>query len=456
MKNAFEKLAEIKPGLPELPTSRPGEDEFLSEKDLIRANHRMAQNRLKLALAEIDELQRENRWPDILALFSPVEDKLPELAAARLDLPVREKVAFAMGQMRRFDDAITELTRCLELNPERFSLHNALAYNAYSSLFAAKNREVFLSGKHRRERIALAHRHFGEAQRLRPDGVTNFYREGMLFHKVERKTELALPLFARAVHNWDATIDEEKGRRHQERKNFVKSLYQEAAVLLSMGRFPEARQSLERCLAEDQSSNHLSMLHKYFALGKLEYSLGRLKAAGDALLFAEKCRRDREPVDFVLELLARVYLLSGETQKAGEVIEKVPEKLRRPYYRWTEADVLCTLRQYDRAKTILTASAQRDRRSRHKSLMRVAKIEYMLGNYTEGARHAEAADRFFRQNWNNAYGTGLFWQALCHFRAGSTRKARELALELEAHFSRFPKLDRLLELVGADKNEDTR
>ena len=455
MKEAFEKLAEIRSGLPETAAARHDEDDFLTQKDLVQANRQVAQNRLRMVLAEAAELQQENLWEDILALFSPVEEKLPELLEAQLDVPVREKVAFAMGQLGRFDDAIAELTRCIELDPERFSLHSSLAYTAYNSLFAAKNREAFLSGRHRHDRIALAHRHFRQAQRLRPDGVTNFYREGMLFHKIEQKADQAVALFARAIQNWDTMTDEEKELRHQERKNFVKSLYQESATLLATGRFMPARKSLERCLAEDQSSNYLFMLHKYFALGKVEYNLGRLKEARDALLFAENCRRDREPADFVFELLARVYLAGGEPEKAVDVLEKIPEKFRRPYYRWTEADVCCALQKYDRAKTVLAASAERDRRSRHKSLIRLAKIEYLLGNFEAGARHAEAADRFFRQNWNNAYGIGLFWQALCLFRSGSTHKARELALELKAHFDRFPKLDKLLALVGTEKDDDT-
>ena len=455
MKGAFEKLAEIKTRLPETVPARHGEDDFLTQKDLVHAGRQVGQNRLKMVLAEAVELQQENLWEDILALFSPVEEKLPELIDAQLDVPVREKIAFAMGQLGRFDDAIAELTRCIELDPECFRFHSSLAYTAYNSLFAAKNREVFLSGKHRHDRIVLAHRHFRQAQRLRPDGVTNFYREGMLFHKIEQKADQAVPLFARAIQNWDAMTEEEKERRHQERKNFVKSLYQESATLLATGRFLPAKKNLKRCLAEDQRSNYLSMLHKYFALGKVEYNLGRLKEARDALVFAENCRQDKELADFVFELLARVHLAAGEPEKALEVLEKIPEKFRRPYYRWTEADAWCALQRYDRAKSVLATSAERDRRSRHKSLIRLAKIEYLLGNFALGARHAAAADRFFRHNWNNAYGNGLFWQALCLLRSGSTQKARGLALELKAHFARYPKLDKLLALVGTEIDDHT-
>lgn len=447
MNEAFEKLAKIRTELPDRPEPERREDEFLSAADLVPVRRQVAQNRLKTALAEIEELLRENRWQEIVELFFPASEKLPEVADAGLDVPVREKAAFALGQLGRYDDAIAELSACVEQEPENFYLHSALAYNAYNALFAAKNREILLGGKQRTQRIALAHRHFKSAQTLRPDGVTNFYREGMLFHKIEGKPEPALPLFSRAVKNWDALSEAEKERRHQERKNFIKALFQEAGTLLLAGRYDAAAASLKRCLAEDETSQHLSMLHKYFALGKVEFFGNRFKEARDALLFAEKCRKSKEPVDFVYELLARVYLAMGDPERALEAVAKVPEKFRRPYFRWTEADVFCAMEQYERAKQVLSASGERDRRSRHKSLLKIAKIEYHLGRFEAGARAAAEADRFFREKWGNAYGHGLFWQALNLCRAGDRPKASALARKLTDHFPRYPKLDRLLALI---------
>jgi hypothetical protein len=39
----------------------------------------------------------------------------------------------------------------------------------------------------------------------------------MLYRRIEGKPDQALPLFSRAVENWDALSEEEKDRRHQER-----------------------------------------------------------------------------------------------------------------------------------------------------------------------------------------------------------------------------------------------
>ncbi len=447
MKREFEKLAQIRSDLPDAARSMPSEDEFLTSKDLVPAFRQAAENRIRMALGEISELQRENRWQEIVDLFSPVGDKLPEIVDSGLDVPLREKLAFALGHLGRYDDAIAELESCVEREPDRFHLHSALAYNAYNSLFAAKNREIFLSGKVRRERIKLAHRHFLVARELRPDGVTNFYRHGMLYHRIEEKPEKAVPLFAGAVENWDRLYEAERETRHQERKNFIKSLYQSASALSAIGRFELAKTNLKRCLKEDENTEYLSMLHKYFALGKIEFHLNRFNEARNALLFAEKCRKTGEPVDFVYELLARVYLVLKDAAKALAVIDKVPEKFRRPYYRWTEADALCALGRYDRAKQVLNNCCERDRRSRHKGLLRISKIEYLLGDYIQGAKAAEAADRFFREKWGNAYRHGLFWQALNTCRAGDIESAKRIATTLRDLFPGYPKLDRLFALM---------
>jgi len=424
------------------------EDEFLTVADLVPVQEEAAKRSLKQILAEVDELMRESRWGDILAMIHPVAEKLPELIPHGLEVRIREKAAFALGQTGRFDEAMGELEEALKKEPESFHLHSSLAYTAYNSLFAAQNRELFLSGKAKADRIELAHRHFKCARELRPDGVTNFYREGMLFKKIEGKTPQALPLFEAAVSNWDGLTGEQQEQRHQERKNFIKALYQLSSALLELGKPKQALVQLRRCLSEDEKSNHLSMVFKYFALGKINFQLNCFKEARDALLFAGRCR-NREPVDFVYELLARTYLAMGDTEKALDAVARIPEKFRRPYFRWTEADVLCARKDFDGARRVLTISLERDSRSKHKTLIRLVRIEYLHQHYDAAMRHAEAASVFFREKWGDFYQHGLFWQAACAFRTGDRARAREFARELSARNPRYPRLGRLIDAIEA-------
>lgn len=425
----------------------PAGDELLAPEDLVPVHREAADRTRNRVMAELAEMVREKRWQEAVDLFHPVEEKLPELADHGLDLRAREKLAFALGHLGRHDDAICELKRCLRQEPDNFHLHASLGYTAYDSLWAGKNRQILLSGKARRERIELAHRHLAAAQALREGGVTNFYREGMLYREIEGKHDKAVPLFRRAVENWDVLDAEAQQQRHQERKNFVKALYQLAGALLKTGRPDRALAHIKRCLAEDETSNHLALAFKYFALGKVQFHLNHFAEARDALLFASKCRHDG-PLDFVFELLARTYLALGNTDKALESIRRVPEPRRRPYIRWTEADALCAAGRHEAALKVLTGCVQRDGFSRHKGLLRLARLTYLLERYRETAGHAEAACRFYQDKWNNPCHEGLFWRSAAALRLGETERARELADELQECCPRFPRLDRLRAAIG--------
>ncbi len=426
---------------------RIAEDEFLSLKDLVPVHHDAAARQLARISAEIGELTRENRWADALALFHPVEEKLPEIATDEMRVRIREKNAFALGQIKRFDEAMAELKKCLAVEPDNFFHHSSLAYTAYNSLYAARNREIFLSGNIRKERIETAHRHFKAAQALRPDGVTNFYREGMLWKQIEDKVEKALPLFHKAVSNWEACTEDERERRHQERKNYVKSLYQLAGSLLETGKAMKSLDALKKCMTADEGTDLVSLVHKYFALGKIHYQLNRNAEARDALLFALQCQAGPAP-DYVCELLGRTYLSMEAPEKALEVLGKVPEKHRRAYFLWTIADAQCALKNFEAARKTLAWATERDTRAKHKSLLRLAKIEYVHGRFEAALEHAKSADAFFRKTWGNACADALFWQAAASLHLGQKDAARGLAEELRTHAPFYPKLERLLTATG--------
>ncbi len=398
-------------------------------------------------LADIEELSRNNRWEDILGLYHPVDEKLPDLVRGNADIPIRRKLAFALGQAGKFDGAIKELQVCVKAEPDNFMSRSSLAYTAYNCLYAAKNKQIFLAGNARAERIALAHENFKKAQEIRPDGVTNYYREGMLFSQIENKPGPGLEKFERACRNWERLTADEKADRHQEKKNYIKSLYRSASLLLSAGNGGRALERITACLKQDEQTSYISLGFKYFALGKVRFCLDQFDDAKNALLFALQSSGPKNPTDFIHELLARTYLALGKTGKAMEAIEGVPEKFRRPYVRWTQADVLCTAGRFEEAKAVLAAAVSRDSKSRHISLIRLAKIEYTLKNFAQGMAHAQKAGEFFQNTWGNPYLEGLFWQSLCAFKAGRTPKADQLLTELESLCRFYPNLDRLKAMI---------
>jgi tetratricopeptide (TPR) repeat protein len=395
---------------------------------------------------ELDELIQGNRWQEMVDRFYPVEEKLADMKADGLKVQVRSKLAFALGQLSRFDEAIAELTWCVDRFPDNFVYRSGLAYNAYNSLYAARDSKQFLRGEARRERIELAHTHFRETRRLRPDGVTCFYRQGMLFYRIEDKPREGLPLFQQAIRNWDRLDASARETRHQERKNYVKSLYQAASASLHLGQADAAFELIQRCLTEDEASNHLHRLFKYFALGKVQFARGRYAEARDACRFALRCKEKHQNADFVQELLARSLLAMERVGDALAAVEAVPEHRRRPYIRWTEADILCVLGRVDDARRILVQSADRDRMSRHKTLILLARIEFWDGRFDRALQCAEVADRFFREKWGNPYIEGCFWQAMSALKLGRRAPAEKAARILETE---FPNSRRWAELKAA-------
>lgn len=399
-------------------------------------------NERKRFLSEVSVLKSENRWEDIVTLLHPVEEKCPELDDVGLASPLRYEISFALDHLGRFDEAVAVARACVESEPDNFLYHAGLAYTAYNSLYAAKTRLVMLHPAERKARIELAHRHFEKACALRPDGVTNFYRRGMLFKQFQNRKEEALPLFEAAVRNWDAMAVEEKEKRHQERKNYVKSLYQMASCLLDRERPQVALEAIQRCIEEDNSTQYLRMVHKHFALGKIQFRLGRLGPALDALHCAGALA-DPEDDDYVFELMARVHLCRRDTDSAWEAVNRVPPRKRRPYFRWTEADVLVARGETDRAARILAEVAERDRRGRHKALMRLVRIDFRKGDYGACLDWARQARTFFWEQYQNVYADALLWEAAALMRLGNLNEAAGVADELAAAHPGHPHLARL-------------
>ncbi|MEW6259136.1 MAG: tetratricopeptide repeat protein [Thermodesulfobacteriota bacterium] len=431
------------------------DDEFLRFEDFKHGHSDVLHHRSRGILFELEACIRENRWEDIVALCHPMPEKLPDVIDTPFEGTIRSRLAFAFSQLQRYDDAIEELNTCIQKDPENFIYHSSLAYTAYNSLYAAKNREIFLAGPLKAERIETAHRHFRKAQLLRPDGITNFYREGMLFKQIEGKSRLALPLFKTAVSNWEALDADAQKERHQERKNYIKALYQLAGALLDQGDALQSLTVVQKCLREDETTNHLSLVFKYFALGKVHFHLRQLSEARDALMFAANCANEMA-ADFIYELLARVYLEMDNPTKALEAVEQIPQKLRRPYVRWTEADIYCAMKQFDRARSILIHCQERDKRGRHKALIRLVRIEYLHGKYQKAFEYAEKAVKFFEENWGKPLDDGLFWMAACQLRMGNVDRARDLARELERYYARHSKLSKLLRAIEEKPPADGR
>lgn len=422
------------------------EEDFLLGENVAPGVQKYARHELRRSLAEAEELLRANRWEDIIALFHPIEEKLPAAVDAGMDLPLRLKVAFALGQTGRFEEALKSLEPALRLHPDDFQVHSAAAFNTYQSLLKRRDRKVTLIPEQKRERIQRAHEHFRRCQQLRPDHVTSFYREGMLYKEVEGKTFKATPCFRRAVQNWEALSEDEKQKRHQERPKYLRSLYHLASCLLEDGDAQQALKLIERCMRED-ATDVLSPVHKHFAMAKVLHAMARYREALEYLETAGSAVREGEPSDYIWELAARCCLRQGRAEDGMRYLSRIPERIRKPYVRWTEADLLIALGREKEAEEVLVRSAERDRRSRHKSLLRLVHLHYRQGSVGRALEEAEEANRFYRETFGNECQDALFWIAGCLHKLGRIDEAVRTVAELETLNPQYPNLFRLKERV---------
>ena len=417
-------------------------DDFLFGAELASWAVAHAGQSLAAAISEAEELIRQCRWQDIVALFHPVEEKMPELAATGMDLDLRQKVAFALGQIGRHEEAIAVLEKVVAGRPDDFLAHSSLAYTLVQSLRDAKNRKVLLIRSERERRVKLAHHHFSRCRRLRPNSVTTHYREGILYKEVENKPRLAAPFFEQAVSLWRGLPSDEQTRRHQERPKYIRSLYHLASCRLDEGKASQALALLEGLLDEDEGKNLMSPLFKHFAKGKCLYALGRHQEALVHLELAAATAGD-EAHDFVRELAARAALAMNEPGRAFGYINRVPQRKRRPYESWTEADALVALGRGSEAIRVLEAAADRDRRGRHKALIRLSRIHLREGRLEKALGLAIEARDFCLGLYGNPSREAIFWEAAALFKLGRASEALGRVEELRRARFEYPHLGRL-------------
>lgn len=404
-------------------------------------------HRQERVVGEIRELQRNRQWQEIIDLFYPVGEKEPDLVEFGLDARIRREVAFALGQSGKIDQAIEELEHCLTMEPESFQVHSALAFNYYRSLMAAANKEIFLLPAARKERLVKVHVHLQKAQLLMPERVTNFYREGKVYKDLERNPEGAMPCFAKAVANWKGYSPEIRDVRSQERKNFIKALYNLASCELKEGKNRIALEHIEECIREDEKSGYVKSEHKYFALGKTLFALNHLDRARQALECAASFIGPVEG-NYIRELQGRVFLGLGEKDKAYTTVESIPQKARRPFVCWTLADCLIALDRLSEARKILVQSAQRDRRSRHKSLIKLARISYLEHDFSKVVQYGMQANQFHLETFTTICADGLFWVVGGYLAQGDIASAGNIVRDIKAHRPGYPFLGKLTASVA--------
>lgn len=439
------------PQATQFPGNNPQHDDFLSEQAASPWQNDNLQRKLDRLKAEISELRNENRWQDILVLLHPVAEKWPELCKAGLHSDLIREAAFTLCRAGKYEEAISTVKPLTVSEPDNTMAWYNLGYSAYEALYSRKRDRKTTTPAERKKLIDTAHKAFARCQQLRPDSITFFYREGMVYKDFENKPARAIPLFEHAIENYEQMNQHERENSHQQRPKYIRAMYHLASCLLQTNHPDKAETLLQKVLSEDNSRNYMSPLFKHFAMAKTLFSLGRAREALDHLQTAAIRADKRENLDYVHELAARCALILGRTELAVTHINRIPEKRRRPYIQWTRADVLIAGGRNQEALKLLEKEAERDRRSRHKSLLRIARIHLTRGDYKKGLEAAGKADIFCQETYGNGSNEAKFWQAACLFRMGHYDKAEEITNELSRCNFSFPNFRKLVTLIHEKK-----
>ncbi len=411
-------------------------DEIITSEELGKSVSRLS--------SDVYLLKSENRWQDIIELCYPLEEKWPEVFKTEAGTSVIDDVVLALGQLKKFDEALELAFKTAENRPDDYRAIMQIAYTAYMSLQAAANREIMLTPAMRKKRLDIAHRYFKRCEEIRPDGVTCFYRHGVLYKNSQNKPARALPLFEKAVSNWKALSEDAQKNRHRERKHYVKALYQLSLCLLDVGKLKKAEEIITRCIKEDAEHNYVENIHKYYTLGKILSRAGRFEDAVKALQRAA-VEADPASSSYVFYLMAKCYMDNPRPspQKALEALFRIPQKRLRPHELRLQAEAYMALGKFDKAREILKKAADRDKKGRHKSLKELAVLEARSGNLDKALNYLKEADNFFRHVYGNPYATALFLSAAVYLKLGKLSEAESVAEELGSYFPDYPGLKKI-------------
>lgn len=355
-----------------------------------------------LDVMELADARRGNNWKAIAAWLPRLRRPFVGREAA-----LAEEIAFALGQMRKWDEAI-QLTEELYALAPSHKLASSLAYLHYAALMdldarprdgsAAKPEGAALSA--RRDSLRDGFRRWmDDALNRRPTSVKDLYRLGIFEARLcAGHDRAALRAFLAAIHSY------EQGRSRGTaavdlRVPYVRSLYAGARSALRIGDAKVARRLSFTCIREDEERNLIEPVFKLGQGARVCLVSGDLEAAerGARLALGAPGPPAR---DYLYGLLAEITLRRGDLVGAEAWIDvHVPAERRTPALWRLQGDIRFAAGRLDEARAAFRSSLLRDRAGRHLTLVRLGRLDLAAGRLADAARAFEDARAFRRRTY---------------------------------------------------------
>ena len=387
-------------------------------------------------LRRIDGLRSRDDWGAIVALA----DRLPSELDAAWE-PVAGEIAFALGQRKRFGEAIAILERCFAIvpAPRRAS---ALAYLHYAALLEAASPERRRGAwgdrgrgerdAHGRETLEKGFRRWiGVALDLSPASIKDLYRLGVFEAQIESAHDkVALRAFLAAIRAFEALPGDEREARGDLRKAYVRSLYAAARSALRLGQAPLARRLSFACVREDQDRDYLEPVHKLGQAAKVCLATGEIDLAERA---ARKAIDAKGPPrrDHLYGVLTEVARRRGLHDDGVTWIERnVPAHRRSAALFRQLGDLHRDAGRADAALAAWRSSLDRDRAGKHLTLVRIGRLLRAQGQLKEAERALRDALDFRRRKYLSDDPAALGELAALLETRGRIDEARQVGLRL--------------------------
>jgi tetratricopeptide (TPR) repeat protein len=338
------------------------------------------------------ELKRSKQWEELAALAT----ELPRDWGAEW-LEVAGNVAFACTQLGRTAVALEVLLRAYEVAPTHRTA-SALAYTHYDALLRHKVRKPRLDDPEPYRKGF--ERWIAEALRLKPESIVDRYRLGVYHASIQsQKDAAALLAFQQALRLFERLPEAERtpGSRHF--KTYARALCGAARSAYRLRRYPEARRFIFRCIRLDADRHHVEPVFKLFLAAKVLVAQDQLADAERALRLAADApyQGDR---DFVYALLAEIALRQNRVDDAAGWIElHVRPHHRKPYIWRILGDCEARRGRRERALKLYKSALLKDHGGRHKTLLRIGRLEEDAGRRSEARRAYEQAAEFRRRRY---------------------------------------------------------
>ncbi len=312
---------------------------------------------------QVDALFKENNWQGIIDLLKPIVD------AGDHSIDYLRNLGFAYSQLDQYKNARRYYQIWLQFDPKRPQPYYSIGYTYYDG-----------------QNWEKAIKWFDKALSRFPSYVVCLYRKGVALFMWGKETK-AKSVLESAISSYKFMRNTDMQKRLA--KYYYRSVFYLGKCELALGNFGSARACFEKNL-EDAREYIDPIYVKY----NLAYTLVKNRKYDEAEKYLEEITTKYANKEWIFRLWGNLLQARGEYRLA---IEKYTQALKiriQPYILINRAEAHIKNDDLEYAKQDLYEALKRDRKAKHKILLRLAGIAMAQEQLTKAEQLAKRAIEF--------------------------------------------------------------